>query len=63
MFTFKNVSFITDNKGNKKSVLLQVDDFNKLQDEIDMVKKSPGEYGSVFYIMQKLQNADAQRAC
>ena len=33
--------------------------FSKLQDEIDMVKKSPGEYGSVFYIMQKLQNADA----
>jgi ubiquinone/menaquinone biosynthesis C-methylase UbiE len=31
----------------------------KYQDEIDMVKKNPKGYGSVFYIMQKLQNIDA----
>jgi ubiquinone/menaquinone biosynthesis C-methylase UbiE len=30
----------------------------KYQDEIDMVKKNPKGYGSVFYIMQKLQNID-----
>jgi ubiquinone/menaquinone biosynthesis C-methylase UbiE len=30
----------------------------KYQDEIDMIKKNPKGYGSVFYIMQKLQNID-----
>jgi len=35
MVALKNISFLTDNKGNKKSVLLQVNDFIRLQDEID----------------------------
>jgi len=30
----------------------------KYQNEIDTVKKNPEGYGSVFYIMQKLQNVD-----
>jgi len=35
MVALKNISFLTDNKGNKKSVLLPVNDFIRLQDEID----------------------------
>jgi len=32
----------------------------KYQNEIDTVKKNPKGYGSIFYIMQKLQNVDAR---
>ncbi|MGZ8876053.1 MAG: hypothetical protein ACXW1F_06140 [Halobacteriota archaeon] len=33
----------------------------KVQNEIDMVKRNPEEYRSAFYIMQKKMNADGSR--
>ena len=35
MVALKNIEYVTDNKGNKKCVLLSVSDFEKLQEEIE----------------------------
>jgi len=35
MIALKNVTYITDEKGNKKSVVLNVNDFERIQDEIE----------------------------
>jgi hypothetical protein len=35
MKDLKNVDYITDEKGNKKSVVLKMADFEKLQEEIE----------------------------
>jgi len=38
MVALKNVEYITDAKGNKKSVLLPFSDFGKLQDDFEDLK-------------------------
>ena len=35
MIALKNVTYVTDEKGNKKSVVLNVNDFERIQDEIE----------------------------
>jgi hypothetical protein len=38
MFALKNFDFVTDKNGNKKSVVLNVVDFNRIQEEIEDLK-------------------------
>ena len=35
MIALKNVTYVTDEKGNKKSVVLNVNDFERIQNEIE----------------------------
>lgn len=35
MKDLKNVDYVTDEKGNKKSVVLKIADFEKIQEEIE----------------------------
>ena len=35
MITLKNVTYVTDERGNKKSVVLNMNDFKRMQNEIE----------------------------
>jgi hypothetical protein len=35
MFALKNIDYVTDEKGNKKNVILKVTDFERMQEEIE----------------------------
>ena len=35
MIALKNIEYVTDEKGHKKSVLLKVTDFKRMQEEIE----------------------------
>ena len=35
MLALKNVNYVTDKKGNKKSVMLKVTDFEKMREEME----------------------------
>jgi PHD/YefM family antitoxin component YafN of YafNO toxin-antitoxin module len=35
MIALKNVTYVTDEKGNKKSVVLNVNDFERIQNELE----------------------------
>ena len=35
MIALKNIDYVTDKKGQKKSVVLKVTDFERMQDEIE----------------------------
>jgi hypothetical protein len=35
MIAFKNVTYVTDERGNKKSVVLDMNDFERIQNEIE----------------------------
>ena len=35
MIALKNVTYVTDEKGNKKSIVLKLTDFERMRDEIE----------------------------
>jgi hypothetical protein len=35
MIALKNLDYVTDGKGNKKNVVLKIDDFERIQEELD----------------------------
>ena len=35
MIALKNITYVTDERGNKKSVVLKMDDFERIQNEIE----------------------------
>ena len=40
MFALKNIDYLTDEKGNKKNVVLKVTDFDRIREEIEDLEDS-----------------------